>query len=165
MFSVARALVRPATSALRSSSRVQPAALRFSAVRFLTTRYTVDHEWVQLDPATNIGTVGITDYAQKALGDVVFVELPEAGSEVAQGDPIGAVESVKAASDIFAPVSGIVEEINETLSESPSLLNKSPQKDGWLAKIQLSSPAEFEALLSDEAYKAHCEGSEDGGEH
>ncbi|EIW67587.1 hypothetical protein TREMEDRAFT_33439, partial [Tremella mesenterica DSM 1558] len=125
-----------------------------------SARYTVDHEWVSFDPSSNIGTVGITDYAQKALGDVVFVELPGVGSEVAQSDPIGAVESVKAASDIYAPVSGIIEEINETLSDQPGLLNKSPMKDGWLAKIKLSEPSEFEALLNDEAYKAHCEGSE-----
>ncbi|OCF40267.1 glycine cleavage system H protein [Kwoniella heveanensis CBS 569] len=121
-------------------------------------RYTTDHEWVTFDGNTNVGTVGITEYAQKALGDVVFVELPGQGSEVAQGDSIGAVESVKAASDIYAPVSGIVDEINEALADQPSLLNKAPESDGWLCKVKLSDPAEFEALLSAEAYKAHCEG-------
>ncbi|KAK8858882.1 glycine cleavage system H protein [Kwoniella newhampshirensis] len=134
-------------------------ALRFSAVRFVSTRYTTDHEWVAFDSNTNIGTVGITDYAQKALGDVVFVELPAHGSEIAQGDSIGAVESVKAASDIYAPVSGIIDEINETLADQPGLLNKAPQGDGWLCKVKLSDPAEFEALLNADAYKAHCEGA------
>ncbi|WWC88364.1 glycine cleavage system H protein [Kwoniella dendrophila CBS 6074] len=152
-------LARPASSILRNAvvSKTTP-AMRFSAIRFISTRYTTDHEWVSFDKSSNIGTVGITDYAQKALGDVVFVELPGQGSEVAQGDSMGAVESVKAASDIYAPVSGVVEEINETLSEQPSLLNKSPEQDGWLSKIKLSDPAEFEALLDAEAYKAHCEG-------
>ncbi|KAK4689693.1 glycine cleavage system H protein, partial [Tremellales sp. Uapishka_1] len=146
-----RPLLRPTTSLLRAQA--QPA--RFSAI----PRFSTDHEWVSFDPKTNIGTVGITDYAQKALGDVVFVELPGGGSEVAAGDAIGAVESVKAASDIYAPVSGVIEEINETLADQPGLLNKAPQTDGWLCKVKLSDPAEFEALLSSEAYKAHCEGA------
>ncbi|WWC71067.1 glycine cleavage system H protein [Kwoniella pini CBS 10737] len=150
---IALRLVRPALQL-----KVAKPAFRFSSIRFISTRYTTDHEWVSFDSTTNIGTVGITDYAQKALGDVVFVELPGQGAEVAQGDSIGAVESVKAASDIYAPVSGIVEEINETLADQPGLLNKSPEEKGWLAKIKLSAPAEFEALLNDEAYKAHCEG-------
>ncbi|WWC62903.1 glycine cleavage system H protein [Kwoniella dejecticola CBS 10117] len=150
--------LRFARPALRTVTGTPKPALRFSALRFISTRYTTDHEWVAFDSASNIGTVGITDYAQKALGDVVFVELPGQGAEVAQGDSIGAVESVKAASDIYAPVSGVVEEINETLADQPGLLNKAPEGNGWLAKIKLSDPAEFEALLSDEAYKAHCEG-------
>ncbi|KAJ9113667.1 hypothetical protein QFC22_005976 [Naganishia vaughanmartiniae] len=130
-----------------------------SAVRFAsTTRYTTDHEYVQFDDTTNIGTIGITDYAQKALGDVVFVELPQVDSEVTQADPIGAVESVKAASDIYAPVSGVVTEINEQLNDQANLLNKDSEGRGWLCKIKLSNPSEFEALLTDKAYKAHCEG-------
>lgn len=107
----------------------------------MTARFTTDHEWVKFDPSSNIGTIGITDYAQKALGDVVFVELPESGAEIGQTgtcpctaplttDAIGAVESVKAASDIYAPVSGIVTEVNEALGDQPSLLNKAPQGDG-----------------------------------
>jgi len=87
----------------------------------------------------------------------VFVELPKPTKEVAQGDQIGAVESVKAASDIYAPVSGVVEEINNALADQPSLLNKSPEKDGWLCKIKLSNPSELEELMTAEAYKAHCE--------
>ncbi|RSH90814.1 hypothetical protein EHS25_009989 [Saitozyma podzolica] len=152
-------LARPASSLLRSAlSKPMMPRMQFAAARFVSTRYSTDHEWVTFDPSTNVGTVGITDYAQKALGDVVFVELPGSGNEVAQGDPIGAVESVKAASDIYAPVSGVVTAINETLSDQPSLLNKAPQGDGWLCKVKLSDPAEFEDLLSAEAYKAHCEG-------
>ncbi|WVQ65383.1 glycine cleavage system H protein [Kwoniella botswanensis] len=153
-------LARPASSILRTAlaPQARAKAMSFSAVRFISTRYTTDHEWVSFDSNSNIGTVGITDYAQKALGDVVFVELPGQGAEVAQGDSIGAVESVKAASDIYAPVSGVIEEINETLADQPGLLNKAPEGNGWLAKIKLSDPSEFEALLNAEAYKAHCEG-------
>ncbi|WWD18774.1 glycine cleavage system H protein [Kwoniella shandongensis] len=161
MLSALRPLARPATGAFRNLASVKSTTqtLRFSAVRFVSTRYTTDHEWVSFDSNTNIGTVGITDYAQKALGDVVFVELPAQGNEIAQGDSIGAVESVKAASDIYAPVSGVIDEINETLADQPGLLNKAPQGDGWLCKVKLSDPAEFEALLEADAYKAHCEGA------
>ncbi|KAK6907731.1 glycine cleavage system H protein [Kwoniella mangroviensis CBS 10435] len=153
-------LARPASSILRTAlaPQARTKAMSFSGVRFISTRYTTDHEWVSFDSNSNIGTVGITDYAQKALGDVVFVELPGQGAEVAQGDSIGAVESVKAASDIYAPVSGVIEEINETLADQPGLLNKASEGNGWLAKIKLSDPSEFEALLNAEAYKAHCEG-------
>jgi len=156
MIAPLRSALRPASSLLRAAV-IKPTP-SYSAFRYLTTRFTTDHEWVKFDPATNEGTVGITDYAQKALGDVVFVELPQSGTEIAQGDSIGAVESVKAASDIYAPVSGSVTQVNEQLGDQPSLLNKAPQGDGWLCKIKLSDPAEFEVLLNDEAYKAHCEG-------
>ncbi|GHJ88035.1 hypothetical protein NliqN6_4437 [Naganishia liquefaciens] len=155
------ALTSTARTALRAN--VKPVArtlnLRLTAVRFAsTTRYSTDHEYVHFDDATNIGTVGITDYAQKALGDVVFVELPQVDSEVTQADPIGAVESVKAASDIYAPVSGVVTEINEQLNDQANLLNKDSEGRGWLCKIKLSNPAEFEQLLTEKAYKAHCDG-------
>ncbi|WVQ73499.1 glycine cleavage system H protein [Cryptococcus sp. DSM 104548] len=157
MLSALRPLARPLARSCLSKPVV---ASRFGALRFAsTTKYSTDHEWVTLDSETNIGTIGITNYAQKALGDVVFVELPSEGSEVAQGETVGAVESVKAASDIYAPVSGIVESINEVLGEQPSLLNKAPEKDGWLCKVKLSNPAEFDDLLDDAAYKAHCDGN------
>jgi len=97
--------------------------------------------------------VRITDHAQSSLGDVVFVELPAIGSKVKQGDQIGAVESVKAASDIYAPVSGTIEEVNEALSSEPGLLNKSTEDKGWLCKIKLSAQDEMEKLLSEKAYK------------
>ncbi|TDL28726.1 hypothetical protein BD410DRAFT_781257 [Rickenella mellea] len=123
----------------------------------VTKRYTTDHELVVFDDATNIGVVSITDYAQSSLGDVVFVELPSPGTEVSQGDQIGAVESVKAASDIYAPVSGKIEEVNETLDGQPGLINKSPEDAAWLCKIKLSDPQEMDKLLGEEAYKQHCE--------
>lgn len=123
----------------------------------MTKRYTQDHEVVEFDDSTMIGTVYITDYAQSSLGDVVFVELPTAGSEVVQGDQIGAVESVKAASDIYAPISGLVDEINEGLADQPGLLNKSPEDKGWLCKIKVKDASEVESLMTADAYKAHCE--------
>jgi len=123
----------------------------------VTKRYTTDHELVAYDDSTGLGTVTITNHAQSALGDVVFVELPALGTEVGQGDQIGAVESVKAASDIYAPVSGTVAQINETLSSEPGLLNRSAEEKGWLCKIKLSDPNELEQLLTEEAYKASYE--------
>ncbi|KAH6917318.1 glycine dehydrogenase [Coprinopsis sp. MPI-PUGE-AT-0042] len=152
---------------LRTAVRARPAArafnLRASTLRqapirtLVTKRYTTDHEAVIFDDSTGVGTVCITEYAQSSLGDVVFVELPEKGTEVGQGEQIGAVESVKAASDIYAPISGTIEEINASLSGQPNLLNKAPETDGWLCKIKLSDPAEVEKLLNEEEYKAHCE--------
>ncbi|KZT52443.1 putative glycine dehydrogenase [Calocera cornea HHB12733] len=123
-------------------------------------RYTTAHEWILYDDQTSIGTTGITDYAQSSLGDVVFVELPAPGAELVAGEALGAVESVKAASDIYSPVSGTVEEVNEQLSDEPGLLNKSPEELGWLCRIKMSNPAEIDSLLSEEAYKAHCESEE-----
>jgi glycine cleavage system H protein len=120
----------------------------------VTKRYTVEHESVSFDDSTGLGTISITDHAQSSLGDVVFVELPALGTQVSKGDQIGAVESVKAASDIYAPVSGTIQEINETLSSEPGLLNKSPEDRGWLCKIKLSDPSEVEGLLTEQAYKS-----------
>ncbi|KAJ7783866.1 glycine cleavage H-protein-domain-containing protein [Mycena maculata] len=119
----------------------------------ITKRYTVDHEAVEYDDATGLGVVYITDHAQSSLGDVVFVELPTLGQEVAKGDQIGAVESVKAASDIYTPVSGTIEEVNDALLGQPGLLNKSPEEKGWLCKIKMSEPDEMGKLLTEEAYK------------
>jgi len=102
--------------------------------------------------------MSITDYAQKALGDVVFVELPAIGSEFGKGELIGAVESVKAASDIYAPVSGKVTEVNEKLNSEPGLLNRDPQGEGWLCKLEVTKPEEIDRLLDDKAYKEVCEG-------
>ncbi|PPQ64403.1 hypothetical protein CVT26_002110 [Gymnopilus dilepis] len=122
-----------------------------------TKRYTAEHEVVNFDDETGVGIVSITDHAQSVLGDVVFVELPQVGTEVSQGDQLGAVESVKAASDIYAPVSGKVEEINETLAGEPGLLNKSPEDKGWLCKIKLSDPSEMDKLMTFEEYKSTYE--------
>jgi len=118
----------------------------------ITKRYTTEHETVSYDDQTGLGTITITEHAQSSLGDVVFVELPALGTQVAQGDQIGAVESVKAASDIYAPVSGTIKEVNENLNNQPGLLNKSPEEDGWLCKIQLSEPQEVDDLLTAKEY-------------
>jgi len=123
----------------------------------ITKRYTPEHETVSYDDETGLGTITVTEHAQSSLGDVVFVELPALETGVAQGDQIGAVESVKAASDIYAPVSGIIKEVNEKLNDQPGLLNKSPEDDGWLCKIQLSNPEEMEGLLTAESYRESCE--------
>ncbi|KAF5374832.1 hypothetical protein D9758_000212 [Tetrapyrgos nigripes] len=147
------------------SSRTLPRATSTSRVlsrpvlsrSIVTKKYTEEHEWVSFDDSTGIGTVSITEHAQAALGDVVFVELPAVGIKVTQGDQMGAVESVKAASDIYAPVSGTIEAVNETLSSEPGLLNKSPEDKGWLCKIKLSNPSEMDKLLSDSEYKVKCE--------
>ncbi|KAI0673499.1 glycine cleavage H-protein-domain-containing protein [Trametes maxima] len=161
MFSAVRHAARAGSSALRASPRAAPSARVFRPTPFvrtlITKKYTEDHEAVVFDDQTQIGTVSITDYAQSSLGDVVYVELPATGSEIAQGDQIGAVESVKAASDIFAPISGTVEEINEKLNDQPGLLNKSPEEKGWLCKIKVSDPSELDKLMTEEEYKKHCE--------
>ena len=115
-------------------------------------RFTKDHEWVRLDGAT--ATVGITTHAQDALGDLVFVELPEPGREVAPEEAIAVVESVKAASDVYAPLAGRVTEINGKLAEDPALVNRDPAGEGWFFKLELSDPATFDALLDQEGYDA-----------
>ncbi|KAI0094737.1 single hybrid motif-containing protein [Irpex rosettiformis] len=141
-------------------SSVPSALPRQTFVRTLITKkYTEDHEAVVFDDSTSVGTISITDYAQSSLGDVVFVELPSVGTEVKQGDQIGAVESVKAASDIYAPISGTVEAVNSLLADQPGLLNKSPEDEGWLCKIKVSDPAELDNLMAEDKYKEHCENS------
>ncbi|KAI0375366.1 hypothetical protein BV20DRAFT_1009741 [Pilatotrama ljubarskyi] len=161
MLAALRTVSRSGSVALRAAHRAGPSARVFRPTPFVRTlvtkRYTEDHEAVLFDDQTQIGTVSITDYAQSSLGDVVYVELPQTGTAVEKGDQIGAVESVKAASDIFAPVSGTVEEINESLNDQPSLLNKSPEEKGWLCKIKVSNPSELEELMTEEEYKKHCE--------
>ena len=119
------------------------------------TRFTNDHEWVQL--AGGIATVGITDHAQQALGDVVYVDLPEPGRAVEAGQPCAVVESVKAASDVYAPLNGTVTDRNTVLVDDPALVNRAPQSDGWFFKIKLADTAEFEALMDEAAYGAFVE--------
>jgi glycine cleavage system H protein len=119
-------------------------------------KYLATHEWVQLGE-DNIVTVGITDHAQDLLGDVVFVELPEVGSVLAAGDEAGVVESVKAASDIFCPLTGEVIAVNESLEDAPELVNNAPYDDGWFFKIRISEPVELDDLLSAEDYATVCE--------
>ncbi|MEN3974198.1 glycine cleavage system protein GcvH [Emcibacter sp. SYSU 3D8] len=119
-------------------------------------RYTKDHEWIRLEGG--IGVVGITDYAQNALGDVVFVEVPEAGKTLAAGGEAGVIESVKAASELYSPVSGEVVEGNAALDGDPALVNSAPTGDGWIFKVKLSKPDEVAALMSEADYKAFVEG-------
>ncbi|PLX84159.1 MAG: glycine cleavage system protein H [Desulfuromonas sp.] len=118
-------------------------------------KYTEEHEWVL--PEDDLVAVGITDYAQDALGDVVFVELPEVGVVLEAGKAFGVVESVKAVSDIYAPLSGEVVEINEELTDTPELINTSPYEDGWMIKIKVTDPGEVEDLMDAEAYQAFLE--------
>ena len=117
-----------------------------------TLKYTEDHEWVQVEG--DVATVGITQHAQDALGDVVFVELPEIGNSYAQKDIAGVVESVKAAADVYMPVSGEIVAINEALQADPTLANSDPMGAGWFFKVKLSSPNEIIALLDEAAYLA-----------
>ena len=117
-----------------------------------TLKYTEDHEWVQVEG--DVATVGITQHAQDALGDVVFVELPEIGNSYAQKDIAGVVESVKAAADVYMPVSGEIVAINEALQADPTLANSDPMGAGWFFKVKLASPNEITALLDEAAYQA-----------
>ncbi|MER3483224.1 MAG: glycine cleavage system protein H [Meiothermus sp.] len=120
-----------------------------------TLRYSKSHEWARQDG--DMIAVGITDYAQDQLGDVVFVELPSVGKTVAAGDSIAVVESVKTASDIYAPVAGEVVEVNAALADKPELLNSSPFEDGWMFKIRPSQPGELDTLMSAAAYRQFVE--------
>ena len=118
-------------------------------------KYASSHEWARLEEDGTV-TVGITDHAQEALGDVVFVELPELGAMLAAGDDAGVVESVKAASDIYAPLGGEVIAINEQLDEEPETVNSDPYNDGWFFKLQPADTSELDALLSAEDYQQQC---------
>jgi glycine cleavage system H protein len=113
-------------------------------------RYTKEHEWVELSGDT--GTIGITEFAQGELGDIVYVELPEVGRQVEAGDSLGTIESVKAVSEVYAPVSGTVLEVNGTLGDKPETINSDPHGGGWICRIKLREPAETGALLDSEAY-------------
>ena len=116
------------------------------------TRYTKEHEWVRLDG--EIATVGISDYAQGQLGDIVFVELPEVGRTVGRGGAMAVVESVKAASDVYAPIGGEVVEANGKLSDDPALVNSGAESDGWFCRIRIGDPGEINQLMDADAYKA-----------
>jgi glycine cleavage system H protein len=116
------------------------------------TRYTEDHEWVRVDG--EIATIGISDHAQEQLGDVVFVDLPAIGKKVARKEPLAVVESVKAASDIYAPLGGEVVEVNLALNDDPSLVNSGAESGGWFVRLKVGDPAELDALLDAAAYRA-----------
>lgn len=122
----------------------------------MTVKYTKDHEWIKVDGTT--GTVGISDYAQSQLGDVVFVELPEVGRELTQGGESAVVESVKAASEVYAPVAGTVTAANEALENEPALVNSAPQTEGWFYQMTIADPSQLDGLMDEDAYKAYVEG-------
>ena len=121
----------------------------------MTIKFTKDHEWIRTDG--DVGTVGISDYAQESLGDIVFVEVPDRGAKFQKGDEAAVVESVKAASEIYAPVSGEVTEVNEDLSGDPSLVNSSAMENGWFFKIKLSDPSELDELMNEGQYNEYLE--------
>ena len=118
-------------------------------------RYAKSHEYVHLEG--DVATIGITDYAQKELGDVVFVELPQVGSQLDAADELGSIESVKAVSELFSPVSGEVIEVNEALADNPALVNTDPWGDGWMIRIRVSDPTEIDELMTAEEYDEYIE--------
>ncbi|HEU4522201.1 MAG TPA: glycine cleavage system protein GcvH [Thermoanaerobaculia bacterium] len=118
-------------------------------------RYAKSHEYVHVEG--DVGTIGITDYAQKELGDVVFVELPQVGAQLDATDELGSIESVKAVSELFSPVSGEVIEVNEALSDKPELVNTDPYGDGWMVRVRLSAAEEADELMSAEEYEEYIE--------
>lgn len=121
----------------------------------MTRYFSQDHEWIEVDGDT--GTVGITDYAQSQLGDITFVELPDEGRSVAKGESVSVVDSVKAASDVYTPVSGTVAAVNPVLADEPEMVNNDAETGGWLFRVTLSDPSELGALMDEAAYKAYVE--------
>lgn len=119
----------------------------------MTTRYTKDHEWIRLDG--KIGTIGISEYAQSQLGDVVFVDLPAIGKQVTAGGEMAVVESVKAASEVYAPVAGKVVEVNSAIADDPALVNRDAQGEGWFVKLEVANKADLDALMDQKAYDAY----------
>ncbi|KAE8724148.1 Glycine cleavage system H protein [Hibiscus syriacus] len=148
-------------NALRISCTSKPhLSLVFSFSRCFSTvldglKYSSSHEWVKHDGS--VATIGITDHAQDHLGEVVFVELPEPGGSASQGKGFGAVESVKATSDVNSPISGEIVEVNSKLTEAPGLINSSPYEEGWMIKVKPSSPSELEPLMGSKEYTKFCE--------
>ena len=120
-----------------------------------TTRYTKEHEWVRMEG--DIATVGITDHAQEALGDVVFVELPEAGREVEEGEACAVVESVKAASDVYSPLAGTIVEPNQAIVDDPAMVNREATSGAWFFKLKLANVSDFDGLMDEAGYKAFLE--------
>jgi len=120
-------------------------------------RYSSDHEWISRDG--DVVRVGITEYAQDALGDVVFVQVPETGASVSAGDTFGEVESTKSVSDVYAPVSGTVVDVNDGLADNPQALNEDPYGEGWICTIQMTDPSQFDELLDAGAYRSLIEGA------
>ncbi|PGH11277.1 glycine cleavage system H protein [Polytolypa hystricis UAMH7299] len=147
-YTAARPAVRTSWRAFSQSSLLQE------------KKYTDQHEWIELSEDGTTATIGITTYAAKALGDVVYVELPEIDTEVEAGETIGAVESVKSASDILSPVSGTVVEANSVLEEKPKVINQGPEAEGWFAKVQVKDATELEGLMDEKTYLDTLEDSD-----
>ena len=122
-------------------------------------KYSREHEWLSVEN-DNAGVIGITDFAQNELGEVVYVEAPKLGETISKDDPFGAVESVKAVSDLYAPVSGSVTEVNETLPDNPELINEEPYGEGWIVKVAMSDVKEMDDLMTTEEYVRYCEGEQ-----
>jgi len=138
--------------------------MRFTKRAFSTvTKYTKDHEWVRYSTDSNASnleiTIGITNHAQSQLGDVVFVDPVEIGINISKGDVVAAVESVKAASDIYSPVDGVITDKNDTLENDPGVVNSSPENDGWFVKMNIDDPAVLDSLLNEDDYKSIVDGS------
>ncbi|KAM3968699.1 glycine cleavage system H protein [Aphomia sociella] len=153
-------IVSLATRMSRSTLRAQccrQAAMYSTAADSKARFFTKKHEWVSIND--NIGTVGISSYAQDALGEVVYAQLPDVGIEISVGDEIGALESVKAASEVYTPVSGTVTEKNESVESTPSLINKSCYEQGWLFRVKLSKPEELKQLMDETTYNKYLEES------
>ncbi|KAF3557715.1 hypothetical protein Bca4012_033932 [Brassica carinata] len=148
-------------SRVASHLRISGAQRGFSSVVLKDLKYAESHEWVKING--NKATFGITDHAQDHLGDVVYVELPDLGLSVSQDETFGAVESVKATSDINSPISGTVVEVNEVLTESPGLVNTSPHEEGWIIKVELSDACEAQKLMDSDKYSKFCQ--EDYAKH
>eukprot|EP00531_Pseudo-nitzschia_arenysensis_P016390 CAMPEP_0116123306 /NCGR_PEP_ID=MMETSP0329-20121206/4677_1 /TAXON_ID=697910 /ORGANISM="Pseudo-nitzschia arenysensis, Strain B593" /LENGTH=156 /DNA_ID=CAMNT_0003617211 /DNA_START=56 /DNA_END=526 /DNA_ORIENTATION=+ len=154
MFNSSRVISTLGRRALRKSLRTNVVSQQVGAIR-LSSYFTPAHEYVKVEG--NVGVCGITDFAQSALGDIVFVELPSVGDEFDAGDSFGSVESVKAASDVYAPVSGTIIEVNETLEDSPELVNSSAEDEAWFVKIEMNDTSEVNELMDETAYEEHCE--------
>lgn len=120
-------------------------------------KFTEDHEWIRMED-DETGVCGITDYAQDQLGELVFIELPETGSEVSQGSEAAVIESVKAAGELKAPVSGTIVEVNEALADEPEIVNNDPQGEGWFIKIKVQDASELDALMDEDAYQEYVDG-------
>jgi len=117
--------------------------------------YTQEHEWILFDDSANVATIGITDYAQGELGDIVFIELPSVGDTVKHMDPFGTIEAVKAVSDLFSPITGEVVEVNLLLQDQPELINQDPYDKGWMIRVKISDNSELDSLMSPDDYKKH----------
>ncbi|CAI5739021.1 unnamed protein product [Peronospora destructor] len=151
-------LLRPRALKSVNSAAWRAASQRPRGLAFFSTKYTPQHEYVTINGKE--GTIGITDFAQNSLGDVVYVDLPAVGEKLKKGDAFGAVESVKAASDVYAPTAGTVTAVNENLADEPNLVNDEAMTGGWFIKLELDDVSDVDDLMDEAAYKEHCENEE-----